>query len=112
VTLETGRLTSAGALLGAAILEVAGDALIRKGLRGSGLALVALGFAVLGSYGVVINLLNLDFSRVLGAYIGVFAVVSVATGRLVFHDSVPTPTWVGLGVILAGSLIVLVGNRG
>jgi Na+-transporting NADH:ubiquinone oxidoreductase subunit NqrE len=60
----------AGALaifVGAAVLEVLGDALIRKGMRGSGVALVALGFVVLGSYGVVVNLLDLDFSRLLGA---------------------------------------------
>jgi len=112
MSIETGRLTSAGVLLGAAILEVAGHALIRKGLRGSGAAVVAVGFAVLGSYGVLINLLNLDFSRALGAYIGVFALVSVATGRLLFRDSVPTPTWVSLGVILTGSLIIHVGSRG
>jgi hypothetical protein len=39
-------------------------------MRGSGVVLVALGFVLLGSYGVVVNLLDLDFSRMLGAYVG------------------------------------------
>jgi hypothetical protein len=38
-TLGTGKLGSATVMVGAAVLEVAGDALIRKGLRGSGIAL-------------------------------------------------------------------------
>jgi small multidrug resistance family-3 protein len=95
----------------AAVLEVAGDAFVRAGLRGRGIAFVALGFVVLGSYGLVVNLLDLDFSRLLGVYIGVFALVSVLTGRLVFHDRVATSTWSGLAVILAGSLIIYVGQR-
>jgi drug/metabolite transporter superfamily protein YnfA len=93
-----------------AVLEVGGDALIRRGLRGGGLALIALGFVVLGSYGVVVNLLDLDFSRLLGAYVGVFAVVSVVVGRLAFGDLVPLSTWAGLAVILAGSLIIHLGR--
>ncbi len=97
-------------LVCAAALEVAGDAVIRRGLRGGGSALLVLGFLVLGGYGIVVNLLHLDFSRLLGAYVGVFAVVSVVTGRLVFGDAVHSSTWLGLGVILAGSLIVHFGR--
>ena len=94
----------------AAGFEVGGDALIRKGLRGAGPALVVVGFLVLGSYGVVVNRLDLDFSKLLGAYVGIFAVASVAVGRLAFHEAVPFSTWLGLGVILIGSLIVHVGS--
>jgi small multidrug resistance family-3 protein len=97
-------------MLAAAALEVLGDALIRKGLRGAGLGLVAAGFIVLGSYGVVVNRLALDFSRLLGAYVGFFAVVSVLFGRLVFKEQIPTSTWVGLGVVLGGSLIIQLGG--
>jgi small multidrug resistance family-3 protein len=93
----------------AAVLEVAGDAVIRKGLRGSGALLIALGFVVLGSYGVVVNLLNLDFSRLLGAYVGVFAVTSIVFGKIAFGDKVAPSTWIGLGVVLLGSLIIQYG---
>ena len=95
----------------AAVLEVAGDALIRAGLRGRGVAFVAAGFAVLGSYGIVVNLLNVDFSRLLGAYVGIFAVVSVLVGRFYFGDQVPVSTWLGLLVVLGGSLIIHFGAR-
>jgi small multidrug resistance family-3 protein len=94
----------------AAALEVGGDALVRKGLRGAGLGLVALGFIVLGSYGVVVNRLALDFSRLLGAYVGFFAIVSVLFGRIVFKEHIPTSTWVGLSVGLSGSLIIQLGG--
>ena len=96
----------------AAILEVGGDALIRRGLRGPGLGVVALGFVVLGSYGILVNLLPFDFSRLLGAYVGVFALVSVATGRIVFREAVPWSTWLGLAVILIGSAIIHLGKGG
>jgi drug/metabolite transporter superfamily protein YnfA len=108
---KLGSATQIAVMTAAAILEVGGDALIRKGLRGSGVGLIALGFVVLGSYGVVVNLLDLEFSRLLGAYVGVFAVVSVIAGRLVFGEAVPKATWLGLGVVLAGSLIIHLGNR-
>lgn len=110
--LSAGKLGSVAVFIGAALLEVGGDALIRKGMRGGGLALGALGFVVLGGYGVVVNLLEIDFSRLLGAYVGVFAVVSVLFGRLVFGDQVPASTWVGLAVVLAGSLIIQFGRGG
>jgi small multidrug resistance family-3 protein len=95
----------------AAVLEVAGDAIIRTGLRGRGIALVALGFAVLGSYGVVVNLLEIDFSKLLGAYVGIFALVSVLVGRFFFADQIPMSTWLGLLVVLGGSLIIHFGAR-
>ena len=72
----------------AAVLEVGGDAAIRKGLRGSGLTLIAAGFAMLGSYGLVVNVVQWDFSKLLGVYVGVFAVVSVLCGRFVFGETV------------------------
>jgi small multidrug resistance family-3 protein len=103
------KLQALAVLVVAAVLEVGGDAVIRKGLRGSGVALVVLGFVVLGSYGVVVNLLALDFSRLLGAYVGVFAVTSVVVGALAFGERVAPTTFIGLAVILAGSLIIQYG---
>jgi drug/metabolite transporter superfamily protein YnfA len=96
----------------AALLEVGGDAIIRSGLRGGRPLIIVAGFVVLGSYGIAINLLPLDFSRLLGVYVGVFAVVSIAAGKFVFGEQLPWTTWVGVAVILAGSAIIqLGGNR-
>ena len=105
-----GKLGAFALFAGAAVLEVVGDALIRRGLRGGGAVLIAIGFCVLGCYGILVNQLDLDFSKLLGAYVGIFAVVSVSVGRFVFHDVVPASTWIGLSVILVGSLIIHLGR--
>jgi small multidrug resistance family-3 protein len=96
-------------MLAAAIFEVGGDAMIRAGLRGYGWVLAGLGVATLGAYGVVVNLLAIDFSKALATYVAFFAIVSVAFGRWIFAEKVPGSTWAGLGVILLGSAIVQFG---
>ena len=106
----TGRISALAIFAGAAVLEVAGDALVRRGIRGGGLGFLGLGLLLLGGYSVSVNLVDLDFSRVLGAYVGIFALASVLIGWLVFHDQVPARTWLGLAVILCGSLIIQLGS--
>jgi drug/metabolite transporter superfamily protein YnfA len=103
------RTIEVSVMAGTAVLEVGGDALIRKGLQSAGILLVVLGFVVLGSYGVLLNLLELDFSRLLGAYVGLFALTSILFGRLVFHESLPPSTRLGLGLVLIGSLVMQFG---
>src|SRR5271169_2873126 len=71
------QLTTFFSFVAAAILEVGGDALIRKGMRGSGIPAILLGCLALSCYGVVVNLLRWDFSKLLGEYVAVFAAVSV-----------------------------------
>jgi small multidrug resistance family-3 protein len=110
-TLSIGQGWALLLFLVAAGLEVGGDALIRTGLRKEGIVTIALGVVVLGSYGVLVNLLPVDFSRLLGAYVGIFAAVSVMVGRLVFAEAIPRTTWIGLAVILAGSAIIHWGAR-
>jgi len=95
----------------AATLEVAGDAIIRHGLRGTRFALVLAGAAVLASYGLLVNSLKWDFSKLLGVYVGFFASVSVFVGWLVFREKVPTSTWLGLILIMVGCLIIQFGHR-
>jgi len=63
-------------------------------------------------YGILVNLIDIDFSKLLGAYVGVFALVSVLSGPLVFRDQVPASTWAGLAVILGGSLMIHFGRVG
>jgi len=96
--------------IAAAILEVGGDAVIRKGLR-DGLAwVIVAGFLILGLYGVVVNTVKWDFSRLLGVYVAVFAVVSVLTGRFVFKETVPPSTWIGLAIIVIGGAVIQAGH--
>jgi small multidrug resistance family-3 protein len=104
------RLLDVAIMLLAAVCEVGGDAMIRRGLRGRAWLLLVLGIATLGAYGVVVNLLPIDFSKLLATYVAFFAVVSVLFGMVVFQEAVPVSTWVGLGVILVGSAIVQLGS--
>lgn len=93
----------------AATLEVAGDAVIRKGLRGSVVWFIIAGFLMLGGYGVVVNAVKWDFSRLLGVYVAVFAVVSVLAGRFVFRETIPASTWLGLAIIVVGGAVIQAG---
>jgi multidrug transporter EmrE-like cation transporter len=94
----------------AACLEVGGDAIVRKGLRGGGIAMIVGGCLLLAFYGVVVNLAQLDFSRLLGIYVGVFAVVSVLAGKFYFGEAIGPSTWIGLAIIVAGGLVIQFGG--
>jgi drug/metabolite transporter superfamily protein YnfA len=96
----------------AAIMEVAGDAVIRKGMRGGGLLLILGGAVVLACYGVTVNMVKWDFSRLLGIYVAVFACVAVVIGRWYFKETVPPTTWLGLVFIVIGGLIIQFGKQG
>jgi drug/metabolite transporter superfamily protein YnfA len=94
----------------AALLEVGGDAAMRRGLRGGGWVFILAGFVILGSYGLVVNAVKWDFSRLLGVYVAVFALVSVLFGRYVFRETIPPATWIGLAFIMCGGLIIHFGR--
>lgn len=96
--------------IGAAILEVGGDAVVRKGLRGSGLIIIMIGFAMLGCYGVVVNMVKWDFSKMLGVYVAIFALISILFGRFMFKETIPVATWIGLCVIMCGGMIIQFGD--
>jgi small multidrug resistance family-3 protein len=95
----------------AALLEISGDAVIRKGLRNSGFLLIILGFVILGCYGLVVNIVKWDFSKLIGVYVAVFATISILIGRIVFKETIPTSTWVGLFFIILGGLIIQFGQK-
>ena len=93
-------------LLLAAVLEAAGDALIRSGLRGSGaarLAWFAAGAVVLFSYGYAVNTPRWDFGRLLGVYVTLFFLVAQMIGWIFFHE---TP---GRGIVVGGALLLAGG---
>jgi small multidrug resistance family-3 protein len=96
--------------LGSALLEVGGDAVIRKGLRGERLSYILAGGLMLAGYGLLVNTVKWDFSRMLGVYVAVFALVSVLWGRFVFGEAVTGSTWIGLALILAGGLVIQLGQ--
>ena len=95
---------------GSALLEVGGDAVIRNGLRGSNLIVITFGGLMLASYGMLVNTVRWDFSKLLGVYVVVFALVSVLFGRFVFGENVPISTWLGLGIIIIGGLVIQFGR--
>ncbi|HVN25959.1 MAG TPA: hypothetical protein VMT71_18470 [Syntrophorhabdales bacterium] len=97
--------------IGAAILEVSGDAVVRKGLGGGSLVIVLSGCALLGCYGVIVNMVKWDFSRLLGVYVAVFALISVLFGSAVFKEKISLSTWVGLAIIILGGLIIQLGSK-
>lgn len=97
--------------MGAALLEVGGDATIRQGLRGGGWTLVGAGCALLAGYGLLVNTVRWDLSRLLGAYVAVFALVSVLVGRFVLQEIVPVSTWLGVGIVVAGGAVIQFGSR-
>ena len=63
----------------------------------------------MGFYGIVVNTVDLDFSRLLGIYVAVFALVSVLAGRFYFHETIADSTWIGLAIIIAGGLVIQFG---
>ena len=95
----------------AAILEVGGDAVVRHGLRGRSAGWILLGCATLAGYGLVVNSVKWDFSKLLGVYVAIFAFTSILFGRFVFKENIPTATWIGLVVIIGGAMIIQFGNR-
>jgi small multidrug resistance family-3 protein len=97
--------------LAAAGLEVGGDAIIRKGLRGGSWPWIVAGGCLLAVYGLAVNTVKWDFSKLIGVYVGVFALMSVLVGRIGFNEQVPLATWVGLAIILLGGLVIQFGTN-
>jgi small multidrug resistance family-3 protein len=95
----------------AACLEMTGDAAVRRGLRGGGWLWIAGGCAALAGYGLLVNAVKWDFSRLIGVYVAFFALASVLCGRFSLRENVPPSTWLGLAVVMAGGLIIQFGSK-
>ena len=93
-------------LLCAALFEVAGDASSRKGLEGEGFWYRVIGFVMLGTYGILVNLLKWDFSKLLGTYVAFFALVSVWWGVHYRNDKFGHSTVIGLALIVIGGCFI------
>ncbi|HUI30777.1 MAG TPA: hypothetical protein VLX91_11210 [Candidatus Acidoferrales bacterium] len=92
--------------LAAAVLEVGGDALIRKGMRGMGIGFIVAGLAAISSYGIVVNTVKMDFSKMLGVYISVFVIVTALFGRFIFKETIPGARLIGIAMIVIGGLVI------
>jgi drug/metabolite transporter superfamily protein YnfA len=101
-------------LLGAAVLEAGGDAIVRRGLHADGAAwrfgLILVGGAVLMAYGVAVNLPPWDFGRLLGVYVTLFFVVAQVINLVVFGVAPSVPILVGGALIIAGGVVMTVWN--
>jgi len=97
-------------LLPAALLEVGGDAIIRKSLFEHGglarLGLFLAGACVLAAYGAFLNLAPLEFGQVVGLYIAIPFVVWQAINYFAFGQIPSPPVWAGGALIMTGGLIV------
>lgn len=97
-------------LIVAAVLEVGGDALIRRGIEARSW-MAAVGALSLFVYGVIVNkggfVGGLDFGRLMGAYIAVFFVVSQIVA-MIFYRQIPALRTIAGGVlIIVGGLTII-----
>jgi hypothetical protein len=94
----------------AASLEVLGDSFFQSGLyRSTGASRAVwfgVGIAVLGCYGLFVNLPQWDFGKLLGVYVALFFVVAQVVAKLRFQQSPTPPILVGGGLIVAGGLVI------
>jgi small multidrug resistance family-3 protein len=94
----------------AACLEVFGDACFQSGLyRSSGATRIGwfiAGVALLGFYGLFVNLPQWDFGRLLGVYVAMFFVVAQVVAKLRFGQTPTLPVLVGGALIVGGGLLI------
>ena len=104
------RTLSVFVLLLAALLETAGDAVVRTALHTSTatsrFGLLVLGGMVLLSYGYLVNRPSWDFGRLLGIYVVFFFLVAQAVSWLLFSQRPSGPVIVGGAFVIVGGVIM------
>src|SRR5262249_26766533 len=96
----------------AAVLEVGGDAAIRRGLLESSRGWMLAGSLALVAYGFTVNVPRwIDFGRLMGLYIVVFFVVSQPVTRLASGGRPRAGLLLGGALIAWGGLIIRAGMR-
>jgi drug/metabolite transporter superfamily protein YnfA len=97
-------------LLLAAVLEAAGDALVRLGLHAPApairLGFFAAGAAVLFAYGITVNSPPWNFGKLLGVYVTFFFVVAQVINLVFFNVRPDASIFVGGALIVAGALVI------
>ncbi len=97
-------------VLVATILEVSGDAIIRKAVfnhtGGVRTGFFLLGALLLFGYGTILNLAPVEFGKIVGLYIATLLIVW-QIGNFIAFGSLPTlPVIVGGVLVIAGGLII------
>ena len=91
----------------AALLEVAGDYVIRKGLAPLSVLTMLAGGALLALYGVAVNVhWRGEFGKLLGLYVVVFFLASQAWGVAVDGERIDVTRAVGGTLIVAGGAVI------
>jgi small multidrug resistance family-3 protein len=97
-------------VLVATILEVSGDALIRKAIYNhAGLARIGLmlaGAALVFGYGYSLNLAPVTFGQVFGLYIATLCIVWQTINAIAFRAAPTLPIIVGGALVIAGGMII------
>ena len=100
------------ALVVAAVLEVGGDAAMRRGLVHSAWPAIVLGAVLLVAYGALVNFnRSIDFGRVMGVYIAIFFLTSQLLSVVIFGERPSLSQLIGGGLIAIGGLVIQFGNR-
>lgn len=98
-------------LIGAAVLEVTGVALMRRGIETRSW-LIAAGALSLVVYGLIVNrggiVGGLDFGRQMGVYIAVFFVVSQIVSAIYDGQPPALRTLAGGALIIVGGFTIIV----
>jgi drug/metabolite transporter superfamily protein YnfA len=94
----------------AAVFEVGGDAVIRLGIKNNNVILIFLGAGTLAGYGLIVNSIDWNFSKIFGVYVGAFALVAILFGKFLFREQIPLSTWIGLAIIISGGMVIQFGR--
>src|SRR4030095_3323462 len=96
----------------AAVLEVGGDAAVRRGLLQASWGWMLAGSLALVAYGFTVNVpRSIDFGRLMGLYIFVFCVSSQLVSFLTFGSRPGASLLLGGALIVCGGLIIQAGMR-
>src|SRR5262245_18050485 len=96
----------------AAVLEVGGDAAVRRGLLQSSWGWMLAGSLALVAYGFTVNVpRSIEFGRLMGLIIAVFFVVSQLVNLLAFGGRPSASLLLGGALIVCGGLIIQAGMR-
>lgn len=97
---------TAAILIGAALLEILGDAMTRLGLERRNWWILA-GALTLAAYGLLVNQTRLDFGRLMGVYIVIFFTVSQLVAWAVFRQVPDGRIALGGGFVILGGILMI-----